>query len=230
MRLTSRAKSRDRILAIALTLLAHGLAVLLTWVERRGPQEVPVAGLQYISIWPQVRVERQSLPTRTADRQKELERSTRLSLRSEKLPPQLLAPATVTEPPQANVTLPDRSSDRATMDWNAAAKDAAARIAGDSSSQRTFSAAPQALRKPCKARVFDEDTRRLMDERLPPPADPDLMGANPTASCIVVGGYPKCVQKFKPKVRQRLVVGDLHKESREGKGATSSVPSPGVCE
>jgi hypothetical protein len=230
MRRISRTTPRGRILAIVLTLLAHGSAVLLIWGERRVQKEKPIAELQYVSLWPQVRVPRQSLPERELGRRRGQEPAVRDPSRSERTPPDVVTPVLVTEPLRADVIPAESSNSRAPVDWNAAAKDAAARIAGIASDQRSFSTAPQALRKPCKARVFDEDTKRLMDERLPPPADPDLLGADPKANCIVVGGYPKCVQKFKPKVRKRMVVGDFDKDTRAGKMSAPSVPSIEVCE
>jgi hypothetical protein len=116
------------------------------------------------------------------------------------------------------------------IDWNAAATDAAARFAGNTGGQQTFSAPPQALPEPCRPRELDLETKRMMAERLPEPLDPDPVSASPTANCIVVGGYPKCVQKIGMPRRKSLLKRDRLEDRLAGRKAGSSVPSPDVCD
>jgi hypothetical protein len=117
------------------------------------------------------------------------------------------------------------------VDWTAAASGAAARIAQAGDEQKDFSPAPVVQLKSCKPRVFDEDTKQLMEERLPEPEDPDLVGENPTANCIMVGGFPKCVQKITgKKKRPRELFEEFVKDRRASTMAGTSAPSPETCE
>ena len=115
-------------------------------------------------------------------------------------------------------------------DWNAAAAAAAARYAEDAGRQKTFSPAPQTLRKPCVPREFDAATERMMAERLHLPSDPDPVGPNAAANCIIVGGFPKCVQKLGIPLGGRRSTRDLSRDIRSGTRAASSVPATDVCD
>jgi hypothetical protein len=206
--------------AIGLTILAHAAAVTLLWVERRAPQEMHSPGLQYLSIWPEARVEPQPDLAAPAD-----------SVRRRVLAPQrLLTPPEVEQLEQKGITYTGELPAEPRVDWNAAAMNAAARVAEGASKKGSFSKAPQPLREPCKPREFDEETKRMMTERLPAPSDPDAVGPDPKANCIIVGGFPKCVQKFTAKVGRRKAAGDLFKDRLAGKQSPSSVPSPDTCD
>jgi len=217
-------KPRTRIHVVIAVLLVHGATLSLIAVERRSSRLPSFPELQYVSFWPQVRVEpeiaerlsRQEVDRRTPSRPARVPSDH--VVRTEDEP---VLPSAVAERPVESVS---------PVDWNAAAKDAAARVAQTGGEQGRFSSAPRVLREPCKARVFDQDTKQLMEERLPEPEDPDLVGANPTASCIIVGGYPKCVQKITAKRRKREMFGDFVDARRTGRKAGTSAPSLETCE
>jgi len=135
-----------------------------------------------------------------------------------------------TEPPsQAYAIQQDRS--QSPVDWNAAAANAAKRFAQGNGARETFSPPPQPQRKPCKPRKFDAQTEELMAQRLPPPVDPDPVGADPKANCIVVGGFPKCVRKLTFRPRKRFTLStDLLAETVAGKPPVPSVPASDQCE
>jgi hypothetical protein len=215
---------RVRARAIGLTVLAHAVVLLLlVWLERRAPQR-DAPELQYVSIWPDVRSEPPPAPARM--KATPVPRTSR---------PQTMpvTPASPALRQQEDRTDPAGQSAQSAIDWNAAVADAAARFAG--SGGPTFSPAPQVMRKPCKSRKFAAETERLMEERLPRPVDPDSVGPNLTANCIVVGGFPKCVQKLGAGIAgtgggRRASAGDLFKDRLAGKQPASSVPAPDVCD
>lgn len=225
----TRTRPRARVQAIGLTILAHAAAVMLIWVERRAPQEVYPQGLQYFSIWPEARVEPQPDLAAGAERPREKDKPAESVRRTDMAPLHLLTPPNLDQPDQKRAIDPGNLPLKPQVDWNAAAVSAAARIAEDASSN-AFSTAPQPLREPCKPRVFDEETKQLMTGRLPIPSDPDAVGPDPKANCIIVGGLPKCVQKFTAKVGRGKPAGDLFKDRLAGKQPPSSVPSPDVCD
>jgi hypothetical protein len=217
---------RTRILAVAAVLLVHWAVLSLIAVERHTSRTSPAPELQYVSLWPQVRTEPE-----TAERPPQQEASARSSSRplraiSEHPVPsegQPLRPSDSANPRAASVSPP--------TDWSAAAADAVVRIGQAGGEQKDFSPAPVVRREPCKPRVFDEDTKQLMEDRLPAPADPDLVGENPTASCIIVGGFPKCVQKITGKKKQPLQsFEEFGEDRRVGKKAGTSAPSLETCE
>jgi len=216
---------RTRIQAVAAVLLVHVAALLLIAVERRNSRDPTAPELQYVSLWPQVPSE-----SVNAERSTQQEASARNASRPLRVLPERL------EPVERDLLRPSDTPDlRAasvspSVDWSAAAAGAAARIAQAAGEQKGFSASPKVPPKPCKPRAFDEDTKQLMEERLPEPEDPDLVGANPTANCIIVGGYPKCVQKITGKKQPRELFGDFVKDRRAGRKAGSSAPSPETCD
>jgi hypothetical protein len=116
------------------------------------------------------------------------------------------------------------------VNWNAAAIDAAKRFAQSEGAPETFSPPPEFQRKPCKPRKFDAQTEDLMAQRLPPPPDPEPVGADPKANCIVVGGYPKCVRKMGIPRRKSLISTDLLAKRVAGEPPAPSVPSAEQCE
>jgi hypothetical protein len=216
---------RTRIQAVAAVLLVHAAALVLIVVERNKSQDRPVLELQYVSLWPQV----QMLPEKVGKPHRP-EEFTHITVQAVQVP---------SERP----TLPEKEllgplgsagaavkSGNPSVDWRAAAMGAAARVAQAGSEQKEFSAAPRGQREACRPRVFDEETKRLMEEKLPTPADPDLVAENPTANCIIVGGYPKCVQKITGKPRHRESFADQVGERRVGRKGAGSVPSPNTCE
>jgi hypothetical protein len=215
----SRTTTRLRAQAIGLTVLGHAVAVLLlVWLERRVPYRVETPQLQFVSIWPDLRDEPQPAPTT-----KQVTPEARTS-QPQSLP---LAPPTPNSPQReesAAQQVPPR------IDWNAVAKDAAARFAGNPGSQQTFSPPPQPMRKSCKPRQFDAETQAMMAERLPDPPDPDPVGPTPTANCIVVGGYPKCVQKISVRRRRSPLSTDQLEKRVTDKAPAPSIPSPDVCD
>jgi hypothetical protein len=225
---SSRTSPRVRAQAIGLTLLAHGLvALLLMELERRAPRHRDAPQLQYVSVWVNLPSEPQqsedpARPVRTL--KPAAPASTAIHI-----PEQAPAPQPAESP--SSVTVDQQNQLQPPVDWNAAARDAAKRFAAGNGAAGTFSPPPVPQPKPCKPRKFDAQTEGLMAQRLPPPPDPEPVGADPKANCIVVGGFPKCVQKLKFGPRKRLTLsGELLAQRVEGKPPTSSVPSTEQCE
>jgi hypothetical protein len=202
--------------------LAHAaVLLLLVSLERHASHRIPAPELQFVSIWPQPHSQMQPVPTeKTAT---PMTRAGQPQLRP-------LTPATPNSAQQEEPTDPAERSAQSPIDWNAAATDAAARFARNTGGQQTFSAAPQAMRKPCKPRQFDAETQGMMAERLPEPPDPDPVGPDPKANCIVVGGYPKCVQKIRIRRRPSLFSMDRLENRVADKTPAPSVSSPEVCD
>jgi hypothetical protein len=225
----SRVATRARVQAIGLTLLAHAFLLMLVSVQRRASRDIPEPELQYVSLWPSGTQE-QSVQAANTEQLATPVAPVRIPPREERTAQDRLAPVAPEPIEQAEPVNVDKSAVKSPVDWSAEVANAAGRIAEGVGKQMTFSAAPQALRKPCKARVFDEESKRLMEERLPAPADPDAVGADPKANCIIVGGYPKCVQKLVAKVRRRGFDVDLFKHRVEGRQPASSVPSSESCD
>jgi hypothetical protein len=223
MQRSSRTTPRARAQAIGITLLAHAAALwLLVEAERRAPDE-QVPELQYVSLWPDQRRELQQMPAVPSHVPRPASRAVQIQA----APP---APA-ATEQLSSTSSSGDTLSSQASIDWHAATTDAATRFAENTGGQQTFSPAPQPMRKSCKPRVFDTETKALMAERLPPPPDPDSVGPTPTANCIVVGGFPKCVQKLNFRRRRQLSLsGELLAQRAADKTPTPSVASPDVCD
>jgi hypothetical protein len=94
----------------------------------------------------------------------------------------------------------------------------------------TFSPPPKAIPEPCKPRVFDKETEKLMADRLPQPEDPLGVGPNPQANCLVVGGRPMCVQQMTMRLGSSEPDGKLLEDRQKGKAPASSVPSPRFCD
>jgi hypothetical protein len=199
-------------------------------VEGRAPQGEHAPELQYVSIWPEARVEPQPNPAAGAERPREKGKPEINSRRTDLARQPLLIPPAVEQLEQKGITYTGELPVEPRVDWNAAAVNAAARVVEGVSRKDSFSTAPQPLREPCKPRAFDEQTKQLMTERLPTPSDPDAVGPDPKANCIIVGGFPKCVQKFAAKVGRRKAAGDLFKDRLAGKQSPSSVPSPDTCD
>jgi hypothetical protein len=221
---------RARALAIGLTILAHAAAISLIYVERHASRSTPIPELQYVSTWLEARTESQPATVANTEvpigRKKPAQNSQRADL-----PPQtLLAPATAQQLQPSDFTEPIRMPVMPRVDWNAEVAGAAARLAAEDGRSGGFSAAPNTLREPCKPRIFDKETQREMAARLPNPPDPDAVGPDPSANCIIVGGFPKCVQKIEPKKRGGRSAGDLFKDRLAGKQPVSSVPSPYICD
>jgi hypothetical protein len=216
---------RARIQAVAAVLLVHAAALLLIAVERSSSRDPSAPELQYVSLWPQAPSE----PV-TAERPTQQEASARNTLRPLRVRPE--RPAAVESDPSrpSDTAEPRAESVNPPVDWRAEVAGAAARIAQAGREKKGFSQSPKVPPRPCKPRVFDEDTKQLMEERLPEPEDPDIVGANPTANCIIVGGYPKCVQKITGKKRPRELFSDFVKDRRAGKKAGTSAPSLETCE
>jgi hypothetical protein len=225
----ARVPRRDRVQAIGLTLLAHAFLLMLISVQSRVARDQLAPELQYVSLWSSL-LQKSPVRTENAERHAAQDALARNSRRSVRSMGKVLG-RVVPEPIQQVDARESASSDvKSQTDWNAAARNAAARVRDDAIPQDSFTAAPQLLRKPCKARVFDAETKELMDERLPPLADPDAVGADPKANCIKEGGTPKCVQKLVVRGRKRGFDVDLFKHRVEGKQPASSVPSPEICD
>jgi len=201
--------------------LAHAALLLLVWLERRAPRGIATPELQYVSIWPDLRSEPRPVPTAKTPTPR---------TRASQPRSRPLTPATPNSPQQEKAPGPAEPSVQSPVDWNAAATDAAARFATNAGAQQAFSPVPQAMRKPCKPRKFDAATQDMMAERLPEPLDPDPVSANPTANCIVVGGYPKCVQKIRIRRRPSLFSLEQLEKRVTDKTPTPSVSSPEVCD
>jgi hypothetical protein len=215
MRRTFKAPPRARVQAVGLTFVAHAAALLLILGERRIPPRSNVPDLQYVSVWLDSRTAPQNVPVASAER----------------FPPQApIAPAVEEQLQPQDLVDPGDVPVKQRVDWNAQAASAAARFAQNAGEKDDFSPAPQPLREPCRPRSFDEETKRQMAERLPEPSDPDAVGPDPKANCIIVGGFPKCVQKITAKVGRRSAAGDLFKDRLAGKQPVSSVPSPDTCD
>ena len=216
---------RFRAAAVGLTLLAHGAVVLLlVELERRAPRRNDAPQLQYVSIWTEP--PRQTQPVAPARRDQPPEPVHRKRTLPPPLPSEFPSPAEPPVPATANRQI----SLQPPVDWNAAAADAARRFAEGNGGQNTFTPAPQPQRKPCKPRKFDADTEALMAERLPKPPDPDPVGADPAANCIIVGGYPKCVRKIGIPRRRSLLSAELLTQRIASKSSVPSVPSEAACE
>jgi hypothetical protein len=228
---SSRITPRARAQAIGLTLLAHAVVLALVGMERRAPRRAPTTPEpQYVSIWLEPQNNPQPKPGavkrgRPAPRNASPPAASRVSQPQETS----IAPEATKQVPQKDLAQPGARTAQSAVDWNAAAAEAAARAAKDAG-QKSFSAAPLALREPCKPRQFDAQTKGLMAERLPEPPDPDSVGPDPTANCIMVGGFPKCVQKISRPRRNSGLKGDPLSDRLAGKRHASSVPSPDVCD
>lgn len=229
MRRTFKAPPRARVQAVGLTFVAHAAALLLIFGERRVPPRSNVPDLQYVSVWLDSRTAPQNVNVVSAERSSEKNKpapSTELTGPRQAS----IVPAVEEQLQQQDLIDPGDLPVKQRVDWNAAAANAAARFAQNAGEKDAFSSAPQSLRAPCKPRSFDEETKRQMAERLPEPPDPDAVGPDPKANCIVVGGFPKCVQKITAKVGRRSAAGDLLKDRLAGKQPVSSVPSPDICD
>jgi hypothetical protein len=227
---TSRTTPRVRAQAIGLTLLAHAVVLALVGMERRAPRNAPAPGPQYVSIWIELQSKPQPTPDAVKPKRLAVRKTAALPASHVRLPQVTpIAPSTTEQVPQNFLAESEGLSVQSPVDWNTVAAEAAARAAKDTR-RKSFSAAPQALREPCKPRQFDARTKGLMAERLPEPADPDSVGPDPQANCIMVGGFPKCVQKFSRPRRNPSRTGDLLKDRLAGKSSASSVPSPDVCD
>lgn len=225
---SSRTSSRIRAQAIGLTLLAHGVvALLLIELERRAPRPNDAPQMQFVSVWLDLPREPQRIekpPQLVRAREPAVPASAAIHTPEQAPTPQ---PA---EPP-SSINVDQQTRLRPPVEWNAAATDAARRFAAGNGAPETFSPPPEPQPKPCKPRKFDGKTEALMAERLPPPQDPDPVGADPKANCIVVGGFPKCVRKLTFRPRKRFTLsGELLAQRVEGKPPTSSVPSIEQCE
>jgi hypothetical protein len=202
--------------------LAHAvIIVLLVWLERRAPRRAAAPALQYVSIWPEQRREPELRP---------IARTPKPMTRASQLQTRPLTSETPNPPQQEKPTDPVEQLPQPPIDWNAASTAAAAGFAGNTGGERNFSPTPRAMRKPCKQRKFDAETQNMMAERLPPPPDPDPVGPTPTANCIVVGGYPKCVQKIRIRPRSSLISTERLEERLADRTSVPSVPSPDLCD
>jgi hypothetical protein len=232
MQRSTRTTARVRAQAVGLTLLAHGIVVwLLVELERRSPHRSDAPALQYVSIWPELPSERQPSeePAAPAKHRKPPVPARAPASTAIQFPEESPTPQAIDPPSRNGVDGPTAPPWPA--DWKAAATAAAKRFAEGNGASETFSPPPQPQRKPCKPGKFDAQTEDLMAQRLPPPPDPEPVGADPKANCIVVGGYPKCVRKMTFRLRKRATLStDLLAETVAGKPPVPSVPSTDQCD
>jgi hypothetical protein len=204
--------------AIGLTFLAHAVAISLIYLEHNAPRSTFEPERQYFSIWLAERAVPQREPAEIQEPPDGRRMSAQASRRTEPAP----------QPDEAAESV--RMTVTSQVDWAAEAASVAARIAADAGRTDGFSPKPGIQRRACKPRSFDSQTQQEMAARLPDTPDPDAIGPDPKANCIVVGGYPKCVQKIGRKKRSGRSVDELLKESLAGRGPVSSVPSPDTCD
>ena len=184
----SRAAPNVRSAALGITLVGHVVVLLLVVADRRTPRrDQPEA--QAVEIWLQPL---QELPNRPA-----VAAATPPATGSQPASPARVI--TLPAAPQATQAAASPSLLQGPIDWNAAATSAAARSVAANSQPATFSPPPKPIPEPCKPRVFDKETERLMADRLPQPEDPLGVGPDPQANCVVVGGRPAA--KFRPARR-----------------------------
>lgn len=184
--------------------------------------------LQFVSFWPELKQARpQLVEDPVPDEPSVPDTSVPRATRAIRVP---IAPERPAESaPQPVAPAADSPSPAGTVDWNAAAGRAVARVADDAGKPDTFSPPFKALPEPCVPREFDQETKKLMAERLPEPPDPKNVGPDPEANCLIVGGSPMCVQKITVKLGSVEPRGDLFENMAE-KRKISSVPSPHVCD
>lgn len=221
MQRPSRTAHSVRATAVGITLLGHAALLLLFEIERRAPRREQ-ADLQFVDIWLSPLRDSPAPPA-------ESDAGTPPS-RSHAAPPavhviQLAVASQAAEPDTASV-----SPSQASVDWNAEAAKAVARSADAIGKAVTFSPQPKGIAEPCKPRVFDKETKKLMAERLPEPSDPNSVGPNPQGNCLVVGGRPMCVQTMSIPLGSIEPAGDLFEDMQKGKVPESSVPSPHFCD
>lgn len=219
---------RIRATAVGLTLLAHVAALLFLAIERRTPRREPLSQLQFVSLWPEPARQPQQ-PMESEESEPQAER-TAVTPRA---PVAITLPRPVQQPDAPEPATPqDRPvAPRATprVDWNSAADRAAARVADEAGKPDTFGPPLQALPEPCVPRVFDKETRKLMNERFPERPDPGPVGPNPHLGSMIVGGRPMAVQKITIPLGRSEPRGDLF-ENMDEKRKVSSVPSPHFCD
>lgn len=228
MQRRTRSTPQVRAAAIGLTLLAHVAALLFLAMERRAPRREALTTRQFVSLWPQPpREQVPPLPITGARVPVAPTRTGPAAPRTITLPGVEVQP--VREAPAPSAAAPVESVAAPRVDWSAAAGRAAARVADAAGRPDSFGPPLQALPEPCVPRVFDKETKRLMNERFPERPDPAVVGANPHLGSMIVGGRPMAVQKITIPLGRSEPRGDLF-ENMDEKRKVSSVPSPHVCD
>jgi hypothetical protein len=215
---------RIRPTPVAALFLLHAALFVLITIAQPPPEREQAPVLQFVSLWPE-------LPANAPLAKREAALEPTQSRRASP-PPRTDQPNTNQSPAESNQSAEPTAMDSTpsrSIDWYAASASAAASAATAAGDSNSFSPAPITFAEPCKPRQFDAQTKQLMEERLPTPADPDPVGPSPTANCIVVGGRPMCVQKMTIRPRSGPG-GEVFKDMQNGKAPDSSVPTPGVCD